>query len=276
MKDFSEFEAIMVKTLHCKRIAVKIGSSSLTHPETGKLNIRRMEALVRTISDIKNSGREVVLISSGAIAAGASKLTISHRDKTLAQKQALAAVGQPELMSMYERLFAAYGYNVGQIIMTKEIVDDPHRLLLAKNTFTKLFELGCVPIVNENDSISNEEIQFGDNDTLSAYVAIVAEAGLLINLSDIDGLYDDDPHVNPNAHLIGRVEDLETVRSFAGDAGSVVGTGGMVTKLRAASIAGDAGIPMLILNGKDPSILYNILDGEKLGTYFAPAKKKEV
>lgn len=264
----------MEKNIHCHRIAVKIGSSSLTHEGTGRLNLRRMEMLVRTISDIKNSGREVVLISSGAIAAGAAKLGISHRDKTLSQKQALAAVGQPELMSVYERLFAAYGYNVGQILMTKDIVDDPHRLEMVKNTFSKLLALGCVPIVNENDSISNEEIRFGDNDTLSAYVAIVSEADLLVNLSDIDGLYDSDPHTNPDAHLISRVECLEKVRSFASDAKSKVGTGGMVTKLNAAEIAGGAGIPMLILNGKDPAVLYSIIDGEKVGTYFAPERKE--
>lgn len=264
----------MEKTLKYRRIAVKIGSSTLTHAETGKLNIRRIEKLCRTISDIKNSGTEVVLISSGAIAAGASKLTISHRDRSLAEKQALAAVGQPELMSLYERLFAAYGYNVGQILMTKEIVEDSHRFELARNTFTKLLELGCVPIVNENDSISTEEIRFGDNDTLSAHVAHVSEAELLINLSDIDGLYDSDPRKNPEARLVERVECLEDVREFAGDAGSTVGTGGMVTKIRAAAIAGKAGIPMIITNGADPEVLYKITDGEKVGTYFVPEHKE--
>lgn len=263
----------MINTMNKKRIAVKIGSSTLTHASTGRLNIRRMEKLVRTVCDIKNSGTEVVLISSGAIAAGASKLSISHRDRTLAEKQALAAVGQPELMRMYERLFATYGYNVGQILMTKDIVEDPHRLELCHNTFTKLFELGCVPIVNENDSISTEEIRFGDNDTLSAYVARVAEAELLINLSDIDGLYDCDPHKNPDARLICRVENLDEVSDFAGDAGSSVGTGGMVTKLRAARIALDAGIPMIIMNGREPEELYRIIDGENVGTYFAPSRR---
>ncbi len=260
----------------CKyaRITVKIGSSTLTHENTGKLNIRRIEKLVKTISDIKNSGVEVVLVSSGAIAAGASKLSISHRDRTLAEKQALAAVGQPELMSLYERLFAAYGYNVGQILMTKDIVEDAHRLDLARNTFTTLLELGCVPIVNENDSISTEEIRFGDNDTLSAYVAVVSKADLLVNLSDIDGLYDSDPHKNPDARLIERVECLDDVREFAGDAGSAVGTGGMVTKIRAASIAGEAGIPMIITNGADPEVLYKITDGDKVGTYFVPEHKE--
>ncbi|MBE6588038.1 MAG: glutamate 5-kinase [Ruminococcaceae bacterium] len=264
----------MKKNWNYSRIAVKIGSSTLTHENTGRLNIRRIEKLVRTISDIKNSGTEVVLISSGAIAAGASKLSVSHRDRSLAEKQALAAVGQPELMRLYERLFAAYGYNVGQILMTKDIVDDPHRLDLARGTFTKLFELSCVPIVNENDSISTEEIRFGDNDTLSAYVACVARAELLINLSDIDGLYDCDPHKNPDASLIDRVECLDDVKSFAGDAGTGVGTGGMVTKIRAAEIAGAAGIPMIITNGADPEILYRIVDGERIGTYFVPRKEK--
>ncbi|MBQ4066847.1 MAG: glutamate 5-kinase, partial [Clostridia bacterium] len=189
------------------------------------------------------------------------------------EKQALAAVGQPELMRLYERLFAAYGYNVGQILMTRDIVDDPHRLDLARGTFTKLFELGCVPIVNENDSISTEEIRFGDNDTLSAYVAIVSEADLLINLSDIDGLYDSDPHKNPGARLIERVECLEDVKAFAGDAGSDVGTGGMVTKIRAAEIALKGGIPMIITNGADPEVLYKICDGEAVGTYFVPGEE---
>lgn len=262
----------MDNTPKYKRIAVKVGSSTLTHSSTGKLNIRRMEMLVRTLSDIKNSGIEVVLISSGAVAAGASKLTVSHRERTLAEKQALAAVGQPELMSMYERLFAAYGYNVGQILMTRDIVEDSHRLELVKNTFMKLLELGCIPIVNENDSISNDELKFGDNDTLSAYVACVADADLLVNLTDIDGLYDCDPRENSSARLIETVEDIASVSSFAKDAGSDVGTGGMVTKLRAASIVCESGIPMIITSGSEPEILYKICDGEKTGTYFVPRK----
>ena len=262
----------MNRFIEAKRIVVKVGSSTLTHAETGKLNIRRMESLVRTISDIKNSGRQVVLISSGAIAAGASKLSVSQKDCSLARKQALASVGQPELMSMYERLFAAYGYNVGQILMTRDIVEDPHRLELAKNTFCELLLMGCVPIVNENDSISTEEMRFGDNDTLSAYVAAVAGADLLVNLSDIDGLYDCDPHKNPDARLIKRVDCLSDVAQFADGAGSSVGTGGMVTKIKAASIAKESGIPMIITNGTDPRILYRIVDGEDVGTYFSPER----
>ena len=253
-----------------KRIAVKIGSSTLTHEGTGRLNIRRMEALACPLSDIKNSGCEIILISSGAVAAGAAKLSISHRDRSLSEKQALAAVGQPELMRMYERLFAAYGHNVAQILMTRDVVDVPVRLEHLKSTLSKLFSLGCLPVVNENDSISDDELQFGDNDTLSAYVAAVAEAQLLINLSDIDGLYDSDPRKNAHAKLISRVEDPSMVSSCAGEEGSLVGTGGMVTKLRAAQIAGGAGIPMIITNGSDPRVLYRVLEGEDTGTYFVP------
>ena len=253
------------------RITVKIGSSTLTHAATGRLNIRRIEALVRVLSDIKNAGKEVVLVSSGAVAAGVAKLGLPMQKRTLAQKQALAAVGQTELMRLYERLFASYGHSVGQIRMTKDVVDDPHRLELAKNTFTTLFELGCVPIVNENDSVSSEELQFGGNDTLSAYVATVCESDLLVNLTDIDGLYDSDPRKNPNARLIPRVKAIDdTVLGFAGGAGTDRGTGGMATKLKAAGIVGERGIPMIIMNGRDLLKLYSILDGEKIGTYFDP------
>ena len=255
----------------CRRITVKIGSSTLTHSATGRLNIRRIEALVRVLSDIKNAGKEVTLVSSGAVAAGVAKLGLSPAKRTLAEKQALAAVGQTELMRLYERLFASYGHSVGQILMTKDVVDDSHRLELVKNTFTQLYDFGCVPIVNENDSVSSEELQFGGNDTLSAYVAIVCGSDLLINLSDIDGLYDSDPRKNPDAKLIPVVEKIdEKIISYAGGAGTDRGTGGMATKLKAAKIAGDVGIPMIIMNGRDPERLYSILDGEHLGTYFCP------
>ena len=254
----------------CKRITVKIGSSTLTHSATGRLNIRRIESLVRVLSDIKNSGREVVLVSSGAVSAGAAKLGTPPGGKTIAEKQALAAIGQTELMRLYERLFASYGYNVGQILMTKDVIDDPHRLELAKNTFTKLFEFGCVPIVNENDSVSCEELKFGGNDTLSAYVALVSGADLLINLSDIDGLYDSDPRKNPDAQIIRRVDAItDDILACAGGAGTDRGTGGMVTKLKAAGIAGSGGIPMIIMNGKDPTMLYSVIEGAKIGTFFS-------
>ena len=251
------------------RIVVKIGSNTLTH-DTGKLDLRRMELLVRILSDFKNAGHEIVLVSSGAVAAGIARLRLGRRPESTEEKQALAAIGQAELMQVYENFFATYGYTVGQMLMTKDIIDNPERRTNAQNTFRELLKLGCVPIVNENDPISTEELKFGGNDTLSAYVALVCGADLLINMSDIDGLYDSDPRKNPNAKLIDRVEVIDdTVISCAGGAGSERGTGGMITKIKAAQIVTDAGIPMLIVNGKNPEVLYRISDGEHIGTYFA-------
>lgn len=251
------------------RIVVKIGSNTLTH-DTGKLDLRRMELLVRILSDFKNAGHEIVLVSSGAVAAGIARLRLGRRPESTEEKQALAAIGQAELMQVYENFFATYGYTVGQMLMTKDIIDNPERRTNAQNTFRELLKLGCVPIVNENDPISTEELKFGGNDTLSAYVALVCGADLLINMSDIDGLYDSDPRKNPDAKLIGRVEVIDdTVISYAGGAGSERGTGGMITKIKAAQIVTDAGIPMLIVNGKNPEVLYRISDGEHIGTYFA-------
>lgn len=251
------------------RIVVKIGSNTLTH-DTGKLDLRRMELLVRILSDFKNAGHEIVLVSSGAVAAGIARLRLGRRPESTEEKQALAAIGQAELMQVYENFFATYGYTVGQMLMTKDIIDNPERRTNAQNTFRELLKLGCVPIVNENDPISTEELKFGGNDTLSAYVALVCGADLLINMSDIDGLYDSDPRKNPDAKLIDRVEVIDdTVISYAGGAGSERGTGGMITKIKAAQIVTDAGIPMLIVNGKNPEILYQISDGEHIGTYFA-------
>jgi len=252
-----------------KRIVVKIGTSTLTYA-TGKLNIRRIETLVRVLSDMHNAGLEVVLVSSGAVSAGTSRLGLEITDRTTEEKQALAAVGQCEIMRLYERLFGAYGITVGQILVTKDVVDDENRFALAKSTFARLIGFGCIPIVNENDSVSYEGIKFGGNDTLSAYVAIICDADLLINLSDIDGLYDSDPRKNKNARLISTVEEIsEEILAYAGGVGSTRGTGGMITKLKAAKIATTAGIPMMILNGRDPRILYNIFDGQRAGTYFA-------
>lgn len=251
------------------RIVVKIGSNTLTH-DTGKLDLRRMELLVRILSDFKNAGHEIVLVSSGAVAAGIARLRLGRRPESTEEKQALAAIGQAELMQVYENFFATYGYTVGQMLMTKDIIDNPERRTNAQNTFRELLKLGCVPIVNENDPISTEELKFGGNDTLSAYVALVCGADLLINMSDIDGLYDSDPRNNPDAKLISRVEVIDdTVISYAGGAGSERGTGGMITKIKAAQIVTDAGIPMLIVNGKNPEVLYRISDGEHIGTYFA-------
>ena len=257
---------------NCKRIVVKIGTSTLTYPN-GALNLRRIEVLVQTIADFKNAGHEVVVVSSGAVGAGYAKLALSEYPKTLEEKQACAAVGQSQLMKIYENFFANYSHTVAQILMTKDVVDDPHRLSLVKNTFNTLLKMNCVPIVNENDSVSCDGIRFGGNDTLSAYVAIACDADIIINLSDIDGLYDSDPRKNPSAKLISRVDEItDEVVSYAGGAGSERGTGGMLTKINAAKIATESGIPMIILNGENPRILYDILDGKHVGTYFAKKK----
>lgn len=258
MKDF----------VNCHRIVVKIGSSTLTH-EGGNLNLRRIEALVKTLADFKNAGKQVILVSSGAVSAGVARMH-THRPTCTREKQAMAAVGQSELMNLYARLFSDYGHTVAQILLTKDVVEMPHRRSAAEDTFATLLEMGCVPIVNENDSISTEELNFGGNDTLSAYVALITHADLLINLSDVDGLYDRDPRKHPDAKLISRVDALDdTVLAMAGGAGTERGTGGMATKLTAARTVVDAGIPMFILNGKDPTILYDLLDGKHVGTYFA-------
>ena len=251
-----------------KRIVVKIGSSTLTHDE-GHLNLRRIEALVKTLSDFKNQGHQVVLVSSGAVSAGVARVG-THRPTCTAEKQAMAAVGQSELMKLYSRFFSDYGHTVAQILLTKDVTDNPTRRAAAEDTFNTLLEMGCVPIVNENDSISTEELNFGGNDTLSAYVALVTHADLLINLSDVDGLYDKDPRRFPDARLVERVDSIDdALLATAGGAGTERGTGGMATKLSAAKIVLEAGIPMFILNGKDPHILYDLLDGKHVGTYFA-------
>ena len=249
------------------RIVLKIGSSTLTHDE-GHLNLRRIESLVQTLSDFKNAGKQVVLVSSGAVSAGVARLG-THRPTCTREKQAMAAVGQSELMKLYSRFFADFGHTVAQILLTKDVIDNPVRRAAAEDTFNTLLHMGCVPIVNENDSISTEELNFGGNDTLSAYVALVCHADLLINLSDVDGLFDSDPRKNPEARLISRVGGIDDkLLLVAGGAGTERGTGGMATKLTAAKIVTEAGIPMFIVNGKNPRILYDLLDGTHVGTYF--------
>ncbi|MBR6726947.1 MAG: glutamate 5-kinase [Clostridia bacterium] len=254
-----------------RRIVIKIGSSTLTHEE-GHLNLRRIETLAKVLSDLKNAGHEVILVSSGAVSAGVAKMN-TRRPINVAEKQAMAAVGQSELMKLYSRFFSDYGHTVAQILLTKDVIDNAARRRAAEDTFGTLLGLGCIPIVNENDSVSTEGLNFGGNDTLSAYVALVCHADLLINLSDIDGLYDSDPRRNPDAKLISRVDGVdERILAMAGGAGTNRGTGGMATKLQAARIVLEQGIPMFILNGKDPDILYRLLDGEHVGTYFAAGK----
>ncbi len=251
-----------------RRIVLKVGTSTLTH-ETGHLDLRRIETMVRVLADLCNRGHEVVLVSSGAVSAGIARLGLDHRPKTTAEKQAMAAVGQNQLMKLYERLFSDYGYPVAQILMTRDVMEDDERRRNAESTFAELLKLGCVPIVNENDSVSSEGINFGGNDTLSAYVAITAHADLLINLSDVDGLYDADPRKHADARLIPVVETLnDSVLALAGGAGTTRGTGGMQAKLKAARMVTECGIPMIIANGKSPEILYDMVEGKPIGTYF--------
>jgi len=256
------------------RIVVKVGTSTLTH-NTGHLNLRRIEKLVKVLSDMKNHGIQVVLVSSGAVSAGVAKVGFGRIPSSTEEKQAMAAIGQSELMKMYDRFFSDYGHTVAQILMTKDVLSNPVRRSAAENTFNRLLEMNCIPIVNENDSVSTDELtKFGGNDILSAYVSQLCGADVLLNLSDIDGLYDSDPRTNPEAKLIERVETLDdSVFAIAGGAGSSRGTGGMIAKLNAAKIVTESGIPMFILNGKDPEILYELLDGGHIGTYFVADKK---
>ena len=257
------------------RIVVKVGTSTLTHA-TGALHIRRIGALVRVLSDFKNAGKQIVLVSSGAVSAGGAKAG-APRPTTIEGKQAMAAIGQSELMRLYDQLFSLYGHTVAQILLTRDVLDNPHRRALAGNTFESLLNMGCVPIVNENDPVSTDELtKFGGNDILSAYVSEVCGADVLINLSDVDGLYDRDPRRFPDARLISRVDDLtDDLLATAGGAGTERGTGGMEAKLTAASIALSAGIPMFIINGQDPDILYQLLDGKHIGTYFSVKPKSK-
>ena len=250
------------------RIVVKIGTSTLTY-SSGCVNIRRIEMLCKVISDIMNSGNEVILVSSGAIGMGVGKLNLGARPSDLAGKQACAAVGQCELMYTYDKLFSEYNRTVAQILLTAPDLTCPDRHEKFENTMNRLLELRVLPIINENDTVSTQEIEFGDNDTLAAEVAKSVRADLLVLLSDIDGLYSADPHRNSDAKLIPEVYELnEEILALAGGAGSKLGTGGMETKLRAARIATEAGCDMIITNGAYPERLYSIIDNEPVGTRF--------
>ena len=246
-----------------KRIVIKIGSSSLTHAETGDLNLAKIEKLVRIISDMRGMGKEVILVSSGAIATGRQTLG-GKKPETVAEKQAYAAVGQARLMMVYQKLFSEYNQTAAQILITKATILDDTSRTNAKNTFNELLKLGTVPIVNENDTVSTYEIKFGDNDRLSAIVAALVEGDLLFLLSDIDGLYTDDPKKNPDAKFISQVDDLtdEFMAMGKGTTGSDVGTGGMATKLHAAKIATESGADMVIANADDLEVMWRILKGE--------------
>ncbi len=250
------------------RIVIKIGTSTLAY-ETGLLNIRRVEELCRVMSDLKNAGNEVILISSGAIGMGVGKLGMKNRPADIPGKQAAAAVGQCELMYTYDKLFGEYNHTVAQILLTKEDIEHERRCENFRNTIFRLLELGALPVINENDTVATDEIVIGDNDTLAAIVAANLEADLLILLSDIDGLYTCDPHKHPDASLLPVVRELTPDIIALGEGkGSALGTGGMKTKLHAAEIAMNAGIDMVIANGAQPSVLYRIADGEAVGTRF--------
>lgn len=251
------------------RIVVKIGSSSLTHEDNGTLNLRKIESLVRVLCELKNLNKDVVLVSSGAIAAGRQAAGHLPRPDSVSRKQALAAIGQAHLMMTYQRLFSEYSHLTAQILMTKDTLINPVSYQNARNTFEELFRLGSIPIVNENDTVATHEIVFGDNDRLSAVVASLVKADLLILLSDIDGMYTGDPRKNPEAKLITDVEQIdEKLLSMAGGAGSDVGTGGMAAKLAAAQIATDSGVDMVIANASDVKNVYRIMDGKECGTLF--------
>ena len=253
-----------------KRIVIKIGSSSLTHQETGDLNFIKIEKLVRVISDLKGQGKDVVLVSSGAIAAGRQVLRSSHKPETISEEQAYAAVGQARLMMVYQRIFAEYNQTAAQVLLTKNTMVGDNTRYNAQNTFEELLKLGTVPIVNENDTVSTHEIQFGDNDRLSAIVAALIGADLLILLSDIDGLYSDDPRSNPDARFISFVKEItpDLMEMGKDSTGSDVGTGGMAAKLAAARIATDSGSDMVITNGDNVEAIEEIISGAAIGTLF--------
>lgn len=261
-----------------KRIVIKIGSSTITHPATGSLNLKKMEQLVRVLTDLRNQGKEVVLVSSGAIAVGRKTLGLTQKPKETKTKQACAAVGQARLMMVYQKLFAEYNQVPAQILMTKYTMINDISRSNARNTFEELLNYGVIPIVNENDTVSTDELEleFGDNDTLSAIVASVIDADLLILMSDIDGLYTDDPHKNPNATFIDVVEELtDELCSMGKGSSSSVGTGGMATKLSAAKIATNSGTDMLIANGEDVYIINEIMEGKSIGTLFKQHKSED-
>ena len=263
-----------------KRIVIKVGSSSLIHKETGKLDLRKVEVLVRELSDLHNQGKNVVLVTSGAVAVGSTVLGLKERPRELKVKQACSAVGQARLMMIYQKLFSEYNQTAAQILMTKNTMVNNVNRMHARNTFEELLRLDAIPVVNENDSISSYELEFldafGDNDTLSAVIAALIGADLLILLSDIDGLFTDDPNTNPDAKFIDTVETLdEKLLSMGKGSVSKVGTGGMATKLTAAEIATAAGADMVIANGADFHVIHKIIEGRRYGTLFVQNKKEE-
>lgn len=263
----------MMEFAQSKRIVVKVGTSTLTY-HSGNINLRRLELLVKVLSDLKNSGIEIILVTSGAIGVGIGKIGLLERPKDTPTKQACAAVGQCELMYLYDKYFSEYNHIVSQVLLTKGDLLDEDRQINAKNTFNCLLEMGTVPVVNENDTVAVEEIVFGDNDTLGAVVSVLTKADWYVILSDIDGLYSSDPKENPNAKIIHEVcEVTQKLYEIAGGAGSNRGTGGMQTKINAAEIALKFGVNMTIINGENPTNLYDLYDGKQIGTNFIAKNK---
>lgn len=262
-----KMEDILRDVASAQRIVIKVGTSTLTY-STGKLNLKLIDRMAMIISDLRNQGKEIVLVSSGAIGVAVGKLGLKEKPTDTKQKQAIAAVGQCELMYLYDKLFSEYNNTVAQILLTRDDIQVPKRKRNVQNTISALLDMGIIPVVNENDTVSFDEIEIGDNDTLSAMVADSVDADLLILFSDIDGMYSADPHRDPNAKLMQLVYDIDEVRSLAGGAVSGQGTGGMITKLDAAQIATNSGIHMIIANGNKMDSIYDILEGKSVGTLF--------
>ena len=258
-----------------KRIVIKVGSRTISH-DSGLLNLRKMEQLAQILSDLSNAGNEVILVSSGAMAAGRGKMHVHERPMALKEKQALASIGQCELMYIYDKFFSQYSKIVAQMLMTKNVVVDENLRQNASNTIETLLKQGVIPIINENDSVATDEIVYGDNDTLSAITAKLVHADLLIVLSDIDGFYDKNPTKFDDATLLSRIEAIsDDIEAMADDTNNDIGTGGMITKIKAAKIATESGCDMLIISGSDFNNIYKVMDGEVIGTLFK-AKRKEL
>ena len=257
------------KLKSARRIVIKVGTSTLTHAESGKLNLYRIEHLVRELADLHNAGKEIIFVTSGAIAAGLGKLGLNAKPQTIPEKQALAAIGQGVLMHIYEKFFAEYGQTIGQVLLTKENAIDEHARENSRNALQAVLDMGAIPVINENDAVAVDEIKIGDNDNLSAIVAAMTDAEALILLSDIDGLYTANPLTDKSARLIDEVTEIDSeIERIAGGAGTKLATGGMVTKIQAAKFATANGVTMLIINGKEVGNLRRALSGEIIGTIF--------
>ncbi len=252
-----------------RRIVIKVGTSTLAHADTGKLNLYRIEHLIREIADLHNAGKEIIFVSSGAIAAGMNKLGVKVKPQTIPENQALAAIGQGVLMHIYEKFFAEYGQTMGQVLLTKENAIDEDARTNSRNALCSILNMGAIPVINENDAVGVDEIRIGDNDNLSAMVAAMMNAEVLIILSDIDGLYNGNPKVDKSARLLDEVAAIDSeIERMAGGAGTKLGTGGMFTKIQAAKLATSSGVTMLIINGATVGNLRRALSGENVGTVF--------